>query len=50
VDTVVCNGQLLLHRGRLLTINLNQVKREVSKRLERLNQRVAEKRIATYPG
>ena len=49
VDTVICQGKLLLHHGQLLTIDLAQVKREVSSRLNRLNQRVKEKRLATYP-
>jgi 5-methylthioadenosine/S-adenosylhomocysteine deaminase len=49
VDTVVCNGKLLMLRGRLLTIDLNHVKAEITSRLARLNQRVAEKRVATYP-
>ena len=49
VDTVICNGQVLLQGGKLLTIDLAQVKREVNTRLHRLNQRVAEKRIASYP-
>ena len=50
VDTVICNGKVLMQHGRLLSIDVNRVKREVSARLSRLNQRVAAKRIATYPG
>jgi 5-methylthioadenosine/S-adenosylhomocysteine deaminase len=50
VDTVICQGKLLLHKGKLLTIDLDLVKREVGARLTRLNQRVKEKRLATYPG
>ncbi|HEY60808.1 MAG TPA: amidohydrolase family protein [Anaerolineae bacterium] len=49
VDTVVCNGKLLMRQGKLLTIDKERVKREVSKRLKRLGQRVPGKRIATYP-
>ena len=49
VDTVICNGRVLLRGGQLTTINLAEVKREVGARLHRLNQRVAEKRIASYP-
>ncbi|MCS7087310.1 MAG: amidohydrolase [Thermoflexales bacterium] len=49
VDTVICDGQLLMHRGRLLTIDLARVRAEVSTRLERLSRRAAERRIATYP-
>ncbi len=50
VDTVICNGKLLMRYGRLLTVDLPQVKGEITRRLKRLNQRVAEKRLATYPG
>lgn len=49
VDTVICDGKLLMRYGRLLTIDLPRVKTEIARRLERLNQRVAEKRLATYP-
>ena len=49
IDTVVCNGKLLMRDHRLLTIDLPHVKREITQRLQRLNQRVAEKRLATYP-
>jgi 5-methylthioadenosine/S-adenosylhomocysteine deaminase len=48
VDTVICNGQLLMLRGRLLTINMQRVKAEINTRLKRLNQRVDGKRVATY--
>jgi len=49
VDTVICDGQLLMQHRRLLMIDLNEVKAQVRARLNRLNQRVAAKRIATYP-
>ncbi|MCL4562232.1 MAG: amidohydrolase [Chloroflexi bacterium] len=49
VDTVICNGQVLLENGQLLTIDKAQVKREVSRRLARLSQRVPGNRIAIYP-
>ncbi len=49
VHTVICNGEILLEEGTLLTIDKQQVKAEVSRRLDRLNQRVPGKRIATYP-
>ncbi|MCS7055497.1 MAG: amidohydrolase [Thermoflexales bacterium] len=49
VDTVICDGKLLMRSGRLLTVDLPRVKAEIARRLERLNQRVAEKRLATYP-
>jgi 5-methylthioadenosine/S-adenosylhomocysteine deaminase len=49
VDTVVCNGKVLMRFGRLLTIDLQRVRREVEKRMARLNQRARDKRLATYP-
>jgi 5-methylthioadenosine/S-adenosylhomocysteine deaminase len=49
VDTVICNGRILLLNGELQTIDKALVKRQVSQRLERLSQRVPGKRIATYP-
>lgn len=49
VRTVICNGQVLLQDGQLTTIDKEQVKREVSARLERLSQRTPGQRIATYP-
>lgn len=48
VDTVICNGKLLMRYGRLLRIDLPRVKAEITRRLQRLNQRVVEKRLATY--
>jgi 5-methylthioadenosine/S-adenosylhomocysteine deaminase len=49
VETVICNGKPLMRFGRLLTIDLPRVRKEVSRRLERLNQRALDKRLATYP-
>lgn len=49
VDTVICDGNVLLRGGELLTINKAQVKREVASRLDRLRQRDPSKRIANYP-
>ncbi len=49
VDTVICNGKVLKQDGRLLTINLAEVKRQISDRLKRLSQRVPNRRIAVYP-
>jgi 5-methylthioadenosine/S-adenosylhomocysteine deaminase len=49
VDTVICNGELLMHKRNLLTIDKEQVKKEISDRLERLSQRIPERRIAFYP-
>lgn len=50
VDTVICDGKVLLRGGKLLTIDKDQVKREVSSRLARLSHRDTSKRIASYPG
>ena len=50
VDTVICNGKLLMLRGRLLTIDVQDVMAEVNMRLKRLAQRTAGKRVASYPG
>jgi 5-methylthioadenosine/S-adenosylhomocysteine deaminase len=49
VDTVICNGELLMHERKLLTIDKEEVKKEISARLERLSQRIPERRIAFYP-
>ncbi|HEY9086811.1 MAG TPA: amidohydrolase [Anaerolineaceae bacterium] len=49
VDTVICNGKVLLQNRKLLTIDKELVKREVSSRLNRLSQRDTSKRIANYP-
>jgi 5-methylthioadenosine/S-adenosylhomocysteine deaminase len=50
VDTVICNGKVLMMRGRLLTIDLQRVKAEINVRVRRLNQPVGDQRVATYPG
>ncbi len=50
VDTVICDGKVLMQNRRLLTIDLAEVKAQLRTRLQRLNQRAREKRIATYPG
>lgn len=49
VDTVICNGRLLMHNRQLLTIDKNRVKQEVAARLDRLSQRTSGKMIAVYP-
>lgn len=49
VDTVLCQGRVLLRGGELTTIDLPTVKREVSARLKRLSQRDSSRRIAIYP-
>lgn len=49
VDTVICDGKVLMLHRKLLTIDKKQVKQEISKRLERLSKQVPGKRVATYP-
>ena len=49
VETVLCNGRVLLRDGRLTTIDLARVRTEVTQRLTRLNRRAHDKRLATYP-
>jgi 5-methylthioadenosine/S-adenosylhomocysteine deaminase len=49
VDTVICDGKVLLQGGRLLTIDKAQIKRQIQDRLARLSQRVPGRRIAFYP-
>jgi 5-methylthioadenosine/S-adenosylhomocysteine deaminase len=50
VDTVICNGRVLMHQRRLLTIDRDEIKRQIRQRLNRLTRLVPEKRIAFYPG
>lgn len=49
VDTVLCDGKLLMRGRKLLTIDKEEVKKEVQSRLGRLSQRVPNNRIAFYP-
>ena len=49
VDTVICNGQVLMRNRELLTINVEEVKSEVNRRLPRLLERNRKKRVTTYP-
>jgi 5-methylthioadenosine/S-adenosylhomocysteine deaminase len=49
VDTVICNGKVLMSAGQLLTIDKSEVKRQVNQRLERLTRLIPEKRTAIYP-
>lgn len=49
VDTVIVHGRVLLQDGQLRTIDKVLVRREVTRRLDRLARRVPGRRIATYP-
>ena len=49
VDTVICNGRLLLHHDQHLAINEGEGKKEVEQRLGRLVQRVAGRKGAGFP-
>jgi 5-methylthioadenosine/S-adenosylhomocysteine deaminase len=49
VNTVICNGQVVMRDRLLLTIDKDEVKKEVEKRLERLVQRVPGRKVAVYP-
>jgi 5-methylthioadenosine/S-adenosylhomocysteine deaminase len=49
VDTVLCDGKVLLRNKKLLTIDKEAVRNEVQGRLNRLSQRVPGARIAFYP-
>ena len=49
VDTVLCNGRILKRGGRLLTIDLLEVRRQVSERLGHLSERTPGRSMATYP-
>ena len=49
VDTVICNGQVLMHQRQHLMLDKEEIRREVEQRLERLVQRVPGKKIAIYP-
>lgn len=49
VDTVICNGQVLMQNRKLLTLNKSEIIQEVEKRLERLVKRVPNRKVAVYP-
>lgn len=49
VDTVICNGQVLMQNCKLLTLNKTEIIQEVEKRLERLVKRVPNRKVAVYP-
>jgi 5-methylthioadenosine/S-adenosylhomocysteine deaminase len=48
VDTVICNGEVLMQAGQLLTIDTAEVIQQVNQRLERLARRISGRRIASY--
>ncbi len=49
VDTVMCNGKLLMQGRELLTLDVERIRKEVQSRLQRLSKRVPSARIAFYP-
>lgn len=49
VDTVICDGHVLMRERQLLTIDKAEVKRQVEKRLQRLVKRVPGRKVAVYP-
>ncbi len=48
VEVTLVDGRVVMEKGRLLTIDLEGVLREVASRLERLSQRSPGRRIQTY--
>ena len=49
VDTVICNGQVLMQDRKLLTLNKSEIIQEVEMRLERLVKRIPNRKVAVYP-
>lgn len=49
VDTVLCNGKVLMQGRKLLTLDKARIQQEVQSRLQRLSQRMPNERIAYYP-
>ena len=49
VDTVLCDGKVLMRGRKLLTIDKEAVQKEVQSRLGRLSRRVPGARVAYYP-
>ena len=49
VDTVLCNGKVLMKNRKLLTVDKERIRSEVQNRLQRLSKRVPNTRIAVYP-
>ncbi|HAF61633.1 MAG TPA: hydrolase [Anaerolineaceae bacterium] len=49
VDTVLCNGKVLMQGRKLLTLDKARIQQEVQSRLQRLSKRLPNERIAYYP-
>jgi 5-methylthioadenosine/S-adenosylhomocysteine deaminase len=49
VDTVLCNGKVLMRDRKLQTIDKDRIRNEVQNRIQRLSKRVPNSRIADYP-
>ncbi|MCD6356142.1 MAG: amidohydrolase [Anaerolineaceae bacterium] len=49
VDTVLCNGQVLMKNRKLLTLDKDRIRVEVQSRVDRLSKRTPNSRIADYP-
>ena len=50
VDTVICDGRLIYEGGKHLTLDLEEILREVNSRLPRLLNKDLFRKIADYPG
>jgi 5-methylthioadenosine/S-adenosylhomocysteine deaminase len=48
VDTVLVNGRVLMRGRRLLTLDKPAIIREVNERMQRLAQRIPDRRIQVY--
>jgi len=50
VDTVICDGKVIYQGGKHLTLDLDEIYREVNSRLPRLLKTDLSRKIADYPG
>ena len=48
IDTVICDGKMIMHGRELLTLDKKTIMAEVRSRVERLNQPTPGRRIQTY--